>query len=217
MIGFLHTSPVHVPTFDALVNAVDPSVGKVTVVREDLLEVAMAKGPGHAEVLAGVGTSIVELARAGAAIVVCTCSTIGGVAESVGADRGIRVVRVDRPMVEQAIATGGRIVVLAAVESTLGPTEDLLREVATTSGVEPDMEMRLVEGAWRRFEDGDLDGYLGAIAAAIEAAAGTAGVIVLAQASMADAADLIGTEVKVPVLSSPRAAVEAAVEALNRP
>jgi hypothetical protein len=67
-----------------------------------------------------------------------------------------------------------------------------------------------VDGAWALFDSGDREGYLATIADVI-AATTDADVIVLAQASMADAADL--TTVDVPVLSSPRLGFRAAVRA----
>jgi hypothetical protein len=71
-----------------------------------------------------------------------------------------------------------------------------------------DVRTLLVDGAWERFEAGDRDGCLNAVAAAVDGVPDT-DVIVLAQASMADAADR--TKTAVPVLSSPRSGLRAAV------
>jgi subtilisin family serine protease len=68
----------------------------------------------------------------------------------------------------------------------------------------------LCADAWPRFETGDRDGYLDAVAAAARAAAVEHDVVVLAQASMADANGRV--DVAVPVLSSPGAAVAYALE-----
>lgn len=84
------------------------------------------------------------------------------------------------------------------MESTLAPTGELLAEEAGERPVS--IVTHLVAGAWDRFEAGDTDGYLARIAEAADRVAG-ADVIVLAQASMAGAADLVTGPV--PVLSSP--------------
>ena len=97
---------------------------------------------------------------------------------------------------------------VATVRSTLEPTVALIREEAAGRAVE--LRTLLVEGAWERFEAGDRDGYLDAVAAAVDAVR-EADVIVLAQASMADAADR--TTTAVPVLSSPRPGLRAAAGA----
>jgi hypothetical protein len=176
----------------------------VTVIDEALLERARITAPDHLDVVGGVADRLAELH--GADVVICTCSTIGAIAELVGAGAGMRVVRVDRPMAERAVHVGDRITVIAAVESTVGPTRDLIGEVAESTGRSPAVEVMIVAGAWGRFEVGDHDGYLDHIARAIETAAGSCDVVVLAQASMAGAADRV--DVEVPVLSSPRLAVE---------
>ena len=110
--GFLHTSPVHVPTFEALLAEVAPSARALSVVDEQLLADARQLGP--AAVADRVATALRGLRDHGASIVCCTCSTIGEVAEQV--DVGIPVFRVDRPMAVRAVQTGARVGVVAAVE-----------------------------------------------------------------------------------------------------
>ena len=137
----------------------------------------------------------------------CTCSTIGGVAEAAAARSGVPVLRVDRPMAAEAVAAGSRVVVLAALESTLAPTVALVEEEADRAGRPVDVRTVLVEGAWARFEADDTAGYVRRVADAADAVTG-ADVIVLAQASMAPAGPL--TTARVPVLSSPRPGLLAA-------
>ena len=205
VIGFLHTSLAHLPTFDRLVTDVagDRPVATRSVVDEGLLALARRLGPEHDDVVAGVTRRIDQLTVEGADVIVCTCSTIGGIAEAVGSQLGVPVTRVDRAMAERAVQLGGRIVVLAALESTIGPTVELLASVAGSRPVS--VSERVVAGAWDRFEAGDLAGYHSAVADAIVEVSASADVIVLAQASMDGAAASV--DVDVPVLSSPRLAV----------
>ncbi|MGW1281498.1 aspartate/glutamate racemase family protein [Streptomyces tsukubensis] len=205
MLALLHTSPVHPPVFDALRDRDHPGVELRHLVHEDLLERAVAEGP---DAVAGDVAAVVERAVAdGARAVLCTCSTIGAAAEASAARHGVPVLRVDRPMAAEAAARG-RVVVLAALESTLAPTEALIREEAAGRPLE--LRSVLVPGAWELFLAGDTDGYLDAVARAADAVT-DAGVIVLAQASMAPAAPRTSTAV--PVLSSPRPGLRAAVAA----
>ncbi|MFB7177886.1 aspartate/glutamate racemase family protein [Streptomyces sp. NPDC056257] len=189
----LHTSPVHVPVFDALRERHHPGAVLRHLVAPELLERARAEGPG---VVAPALLAL--LAAAVPAPVLVTCSTIGATAESLAPELGAPVLRVDRPMAAAAVRTGARIAVLAALESTLAPTAGLLAEEAGERRVS--VRTHLVAGAWERFEAGDTAGYLARVAAAADAVTG-ADVIVLAQASMAGAAGL--TTNPVPVLSSP--------------
>ncbi|WLQ38338.1 aspartate/glutamate racemase family protein [Streptomyces castrisilvae] len=207
----LHTSPVHVPVFDALRDADHPGLVLRHVVREELLTRAVALGP---EAVADeVETLVAEAVAAGADAVLCTCSTIGAVAESAGPAFGAPVLRVDRPMAASAVRAG-RVTVLATLASTLAPTRALLAEEALRAGLPAaDVRTVLVAGAWERFAAGDGDGCLDLVVAAADAVT-DADVIVLAQGSMAGAADRTAT--RVPVLSSPRPGLAAAVAAAGR-
>jgi hypothetical protein len=205
-LGLLHTSPVHVATFDALAAEETPGVELVHLVREDLLADAREHGPEAvadpvAEAVRGLSTDAV----------LCTCSTIGAVAERV--DAGVPVLRLDRPMAAEAVSAGGQILVLAALESTLAPTRELLAEEAARAGTTPGVEARIVAGAWERFEAGDTEGYLDLVRAAVEQVTDEAAVVVLAQASMAPAADAAGAGVR--VLTSPPLGLRAAVDAVS--
>ena len=57
-----------------------------------------------------------------AAVVVCTCSSIGSVAETLDGRTDARMMRIDRPMAEEAVERGPRIIVAATLSSTLIPT-----------------------------------------------------------------------------------------------
>jgi Asp/Glu/hydantoin racemase len=213
MLGFLHTSPLHVAVFEDLVAELAPGSSTVTVVSEALLERARAFGPDHAEVRAGLGFRLGELSTAGASIVVCTCSSLGAAAEDLGKRVGLHVVRVDRAMAEAAVAYGGPIVVLAALEAALVSTQELLAQVADRR--RPTIVGRLVDGAWDLYRSGDIDGYHRRIAEEITTEASHAEVLVLGQASMAPAAELVRLDL--PVLTSPRLAVEAGLAIVNAP
>ncbi|GAB3622413.1 aspartate/glutamate racemase family protein [Mariniluteicoccus endophyticus] len=178
ILGFLHTSPVHVAPFDALVHEHWPLVATVHLSEPGLLEQARVAGAHAAS--DGVVAALDRLREAGADLVCCTCSSIGAEAEAVG---GPDVFRVDRPMARRAVETGRAIAVIAAVTSTLTPTEALLGEEARSAGRDAHIELVEAPGAWQLFEEGDQPAYHRAIAEAARAA----DVVVLAQTSMAAA------------------------------
>ncbi|MCX5380203.1 aspartate/glutamate racemase family protein [Streptomyces sp. NBC_00091] len=199
-LTLLHTSPVHVPVFDALRERDHPEAVLRHLVVPDLLDRARARGPES------VVPELLGLLRESGGPVLVTCSTIGAVAESLAPALGFPVLRVDRPMAAEAVRTGPRIALLATVESTFAPTGALLAEEA--GGRPLSVRTHLVPGAWDRFEAGDAAGYLAAVAGAADAVT-DADVIVLAQASMAAAAGLVRT--RLPVLSSPAPGLAAAL------
>jgi len=208
-IGFLHTASVHVTTFRRLREELAPGWQDLHVVDEGLL--ADARRDGLTAELAGrVDARLHELADRGADVIVCTCSSLGGHAERRTADVGVPVLRADRPMAEAAVAAGRRIGVVATVDSTLGPTRELLDDAAARAGRAVELvEVRCPE-AFALFEAGDFPAYAQMVARRARAAAPGLDVLVLAQPSAAPAAALLA-DLPIPVLTSPRTAVSRAI------
>ena len=213
-VAFLHTSPVHVATFERLMQAADPAIKVEHAVHEDLLEDARRVGPTDPDLVRRVHEAMRGVALGGASLVVCTCSTIGGSAESMATGGRFTALRIDRAVADRAVQLGPRILVVAALESTLRPTADLIHESAAMLGTRVDIELLLVDGAWSHFLVGDQVAYVQSIANAIRGARRFVDVVVLAQASMAPAAQLLA-DLAVEVLSSPRLGVRSIVAQLR--
>lgn len=213
-LGFLHTADVHVATFDALLDDLAPDLQRWHVVEPGLLTAARA----GESVTAPVEAALRRLRQDGAGVIVCTCSTLGEIAESLAPALRLPVVRVDRPMAAAAVASGPRVLLVTALTSTLEPSRALLEDEATAQGRPLEIAELALTTAWPLFEDGDGDGFVAALAAGVRRrlAQEPADVVVLAQASMAPAADLLG-DLGVPVLASPRAAVAQALALLEGP
>ncbi|RSZ37070.1 MULTISPECIES: Asp/Glu/hydantoin racemase [unclassified Variovorax] len=201
-LAFLHTAQVHVPTFERLVNEIAPGLHARHVVREDLLADARALGVAHAGLIARVHNAMREAASGGEKVVVCTCSTIGAIAERTPTGDAFQALRIDRAMAELAVRSGPRVLIVAALESTLAPTRELVFSAAKDAGVEVQPSTLLVEDAWPHFEAGDSARYIETLARSIRAAADKADVVVLAQASMTPVADAL-SDLGIDVLSSP--------------
>lgn len=212
-LAFLHTSPVHVASFDALLADLAPGAISHHVVDEALLADAREQGL-TTEIVDRVTSRMNEAGASGAAVVVCTCSTIGGIAEDRDGDFSFAAHRVDRAMADAAVRGGSNILVVAALASTLDPTRDLVMTSAESLGREVNINMHHIVEAWRHFEAGDNDQYWQAIAEGIRANAIGHDVVVIAQASMAGAANLCA-DMSIPILSSPRLGVERALAAVS--
>ncbi|MFE4964083.1 aspartate/glutamate racemase family protein [Streptomyces sp. NPDC056660] len=208
MLALLHTSPLHIPVFEALRDEDHPGLELRHVVAPELL--ARARRTGPEAVAPEVRAALERAAADGVRAVLCTCSTIGEVAERAADSVGVPIVRGDRPMAAAAVAAGSRIAVLATVESTLAPTLALIEDEARRADRPIRARAQVVADAWTRFEDGDIEGCARLVAAAADAVT-DADVIVLAQASMTSAQRL--TTTTVPILSSPRPGLAAAARA----
>lgn len=208
-VAFLHTADVHVSTFRALLAQIAPAASSAHLVDADLLADARLRGI-DASIETRVLDRLRELARHHPGVIVCTCSTLGAAAERVGKAIEFPVVRVDRPMAEAAVAIGARVALVAAVESTLGPTRQLFEECASSVGSTAVLVDAPCLDAWELFEAGDYAGYRDRVARHIRGLRDF-DVVMLAQASMAPVADLVA-DLSIPVLSSPRLAVLRALE-----
>ncbi|QYX57315.1 hypothetical protein K1T73_02595 [Roseovarius sp. SCSIO 43702] len=202
----LHTAETHRATFDAIAAREGADIALRHIVRPDLL--------GHA--LSGVTPAleaeIAALVGAAPGPVLCTCSTLGPVAEAHGA------LRIDAPMMTAAakIATdcGGAILMVYCLQSTLAPSVALLDHALEAEGREVRVHTLDLAPFWPLFEAGEHDAFVAVIARQTrEAAARIANLsaIILAQASMAGAARLI--DLDVPVLASPELAFRAMMDA----
>jgi hypothetical protein len=209
VFGFLHTAEIHVEVFTRLLADISPGDGALHVVDPSLLTDAGRRGGVDDDLRTRIGSHLEALQAGGAVRVVCTCSTIGGPSEETGRRLGIDVLRVDRPMAAAAVAAGDRIAVVAALESTIGPTRDLLLETAAAAGRHVTVVDAPCLEAWPSWEAGDHGRYFATLAAHLESLDDAFDVIVLAQASMAPVQAVIA--LKALVLSSPRTAVAALV------
>ncbi|WP_222619372.1 hypothetical protein [Undibacterium hunanense] len=146
-------------------------------------------------------------------------SGIGGVAERMSVQADFHTARIDRAMADSAVALGPRILLVAALETTLLPTTELLMESAHALDKPVSISNLLVSDAWAYFLQGDSDAYLQAISTAVrnqmQKHAADIDVIVLAQASMASAAQTL-SGIGRQVLSSPRLGVARAISFLQQ-
>ncbi len=207
-IALLHTAQVHADTFDNIFDNMEQQVTLTHHVAPGFLSGAQALGLDavRSDTLAVLS----ELVSADA--VICTCTTIGPLAEEYGRDNP-HVFRIDAPMMQAACESGPGVLVAICLESTRAPTMALLDRTATDMGANISPEVLFCDGIWALFESGQIDAFSRAIAEQVRTRVARGGVdcVVLAQASMRDAEAFLG-DLCVPVLSSPEWAAQRAVE-----
>ena len=211
-VAFIHTSPSVIPTFKTLADELLPRGGAVKVfnmVDESLLCDIIGHGccpPATARRLVG---HVLAAEQAGAEIILVTCSSMGRAVEASRALVAAKVLRVDEPMANQAVARGRRIGVIATLPSTLEPTAALIQSRAAAAGKQIELTTRVVEGAFDAVISGNGAKHDQLVADTLRDTAKTVDVIVLAQASMARVVESLSPEDKpVPILASPRSAIE---------
>lgn len=210
-LALLHTSPAHCSTFNAIGVAMGKDISSSHVVDESLLTRCIQAGRVTEEVEGDLREIVANIRDNGASTILCTCTTIGDIAERCGKEVGIPTIRVDRAMIEAALNVGPKLLVAACIQSTLEPTGSLIEQCANELGKTPMTEMLLLSDAWAFFEAGDLDRYSRAIADGIREGLAGHDAVVLAQASMRPAETHL-KDCGVPVFSSPELGLKKAFE-----
>ncbi|MBN1507083.1 MAG: hypothetical protein JW955_09570 [Sedimentisphaerales bacterium] len=208
-LTLIHTSGVMIPVFGELCSELLPEVEVVHMVDESLLKDIIRDNCLRKPTARRVVGHILSAAQAGADFIVVTCSSVGAAAELGRELVDVPVMRVDGPMSALAVEKGPRIGVVATLASTLNPTAELIRSQAKAKSREVNVTAKLCQGAFGAVMSGDAATHDRIVASAVRDLMGKVDVIVLAQASMARVVDgLPATEIVVPVLSSPRPAIE---------
>jgi len=201
-----HPSPYMVEEIDTLLQRFAPEIEYENIVEADMLDTAMKTGITE-ELVGRVKQTICAIPKERRAVILCSCSTFGGYAEEMRGYTCHPIVRIDRPMAERAVHSGHRIGLAAALETTIEPTRKLLLSVAADQNKDITIKEIVCKNAWLRRQEKDQEGYIREIVKDIEPAADYLDVIVLAQGSMAPAAEKL-QHLPIPVLSSPVLAIE---------
>lgn len=205
-IAFLHTADIHVATFNTLLRA-SPEVHATHQVYAEWLTEAMQSG--LSEQLQQRIKSVLTNLAATADVVVCTCSTLGPVAEQMGEKK---IIRVDRPMMEAAIEYSPVLLVFC-LHSTMAASTELLEQTFHKAEKPARYRTLLCEHAWVHFQQQDFAAFHTAIADAVAQelrAHPDINCVVLAQASMRDAAQHLHN-LSIPIFSSPQLAIDKAI------
>jgi hypothetical protein len=209
-IAFLHTVPGLVTLFAQLSKEILPSDVEIFHIADEmLLKLALSQGGLSPFIFRRVADHVAAAEQAGATVVQFTCSSISPCADASQPLVGIPVLKVDEPMVDAAIAAGECIGVAATAITTLRPTTELVKARAALAGKLVEVDSQLAEGAFAALMAGDTDTHDRIVRQTIQTLMARNHVVLLAQASMARVLETIPeAERRVPVLTSPRLAVE---------
>jgi Asp/Glu/hydantoin racemase len=213
----IHTISPLVEVFNKLAGELLPGIGLTHIVDEPLLQRIRQRGHLAPEDLARLRSHVAIAQEVGADVVLLTCSAVSPYVDDVRPEVDVPVLKIDEAMIEEAVARGRRIGVVATNETTLGPTRELLESEAEAADREIETELMLVQHALAAVLSGDGATHDSLVKDAVLDLSGRVDVVVLAQASMARVLDVIpACERPVPILSSPHLALQRAGELLSR-
>ncbi len=205
-IALIHATPVAIePIVDAFRNLWPEA--RTTNLLEDSLPADLAADGKLTEKMV---TRFLTLSRYacdnGADAILFTCSAFGPAIEAARAALPIPVLKPNEAMLEEALAAGTRIGLIATFEPSIPSLEAEIRKLAKEKNMVISVRSRAVPDALVALHAGKVYEHNRLIAAAAEEI-GDCDALILAQFSMASAAVVIESRVGRKVFSSPTSAV----------
>ena len=208
-LAYIHTVAGLPQVFKDLSNELLPGIDVFHIVDESLLQNTIRLNQLSKSTIRRLIGYLASAEEAGADLIMVTCSSVGPAVDLGRSMVNIPVFRVDEPMADLAVQTGRKIGVAATLETTLNPTAALIKSKAARAGKDVEVISKLCVGAFEAVISGDTAGHDSIVSAGLRELMPQVDVIVLAQASMARVVQGIPEkDRRVPVLSSPRLAVE---------
>lgn len=208
-IIFLHTIRSVAEQFDALARELLPDVQTWHIVDEMLAKLTLAAGYAPPLVLRRMTEHVRAAEEAGAAALQVTCSSISPAVPLIRPLCGLPVHAVDDAMVERALSLGRCVGIAATARPALESLAKLMAEAAAAAAAKPvDIETLFCGEAYPFLLSGELAEHDRIVQSYLAQLAARCDVVMVAQASMARAADAMACLTSTPVLSSPRPAVE---------
>jgi hypothetical protein len=192
-----------------------PDIDLVSIVDDSLLKEVIAAGKVTPHVVERMCRYAVTAERIGSDLIFNQCSSVGEAVDIAQNLVNVPILKTDLPMAEEAVKIGGKIGVVATLNTTLGPTSRLIQKVADDQSRKIELIPRICEGAFEKLSQGDKKGHNEIIKETIVRLAEETDAIALAQGSMAVLLPELG-QVKTPILSSPRSGVMRAKEMIEK-
>lgn len=188
-LTILHTTLATTATIPAMIRELYPDEFDIVNVLDDsLLNDIKCSGRMSASVIERFIQYACIAKNNGSDALLLACSSLGKAADIARELLDIPLYKIDEPMADQAVESGNNILVLGTVKSTLEPTSDLIRSKRKSQ--EQSVTCILIPDVFELYEI-DRERHDQKIAEVIQEHWNTYDVIVLAQASMANAIQYI--------------------------
>jgi len=206
-IAFVHTVGFLADEFRRLMREQMPDADPFHVLNESLLQ-DLLRGAEPATVHRRVVDQVLLAADAGADIVVMTCSSTSPGVDIARTMSTKPILKIDDPMMAQAVMQGSRVGLLCTATSTVAPSTALLQAHAAIQGREVSVVPTINAQAYQALMAGDRQTHDRLVLESAVALGAQVDVLVLAQASLAHLQAAIRGRVSVPVLASPSLLME---------
>lgn len=214
-IVMIHTSPVSLNDLKALCQEIIPDTEVVNLIDDSLLEEVKRNNGVTPGIIRRMNNYVAVAAGMEPDLIFNQCSSVGEAFDLARKQVRCMTLKVDEPMAEKAVSLGNKIAVVATVASTMRPSCNLIKATAKKQGREVVVDEYLVNGALDvLMKEKDQEKHNQMCLAAIHEAVKEHDVVALAQGSMTVLLPYL-TDMAVPVLTSPRMAIERVREMLE--
>jgi Asp/Glu/hydantoin racemase len=206
-IALIHATPLSIEPINTAFKTSWPAARATNLLDDSLSQDVAAAGSLTPDMHRRFCQLAGYVAATGADAILFTCSAFGPCIETAKRTVGIPTLKPNEAMIDEALASGGRIALVATFGPTIGSMQAEFEAAAAALGRRLELTTHEVAGnAMAALQSGDAERHDRLIADTVKAA-GAADVVVLAQFSMARAAPLAAATTKAKVLTTPASAV----------
>ena len=217
-LALIHTSRVFLGVetmMQDLFAQIMPEVRLINLLDDSLLPDVMAGQGFSSEVTRRMCLYIMAAETAGADAALSLCSSLGPAIDVARKMVRIPVIKIDDAHTEQAVREANRIGVMATAATTLIPTAALIREKAAALNKQVEICESLSNAAFELLMRGERDRHDAMVLDDARRLAPKVDLSLFAQASMTRRAPAVEQATGLPVLTSPRLAIEYAKRVLE--
>lgn len=201
-IAFVHTVGFLIEDFRARMRAEIPTANCFHILNESLLQDLLREEPLPL-VYRRVVDQIVLAAEVQPDLIVVTCSSTSPAVDIARRIVPQPILKIDDPMMSEAVRSGPRIGLLCTASSTVEPSSALLRAHAAEQEREVMIKAVLRPEAYQALMAGDRARHDAILYEAATEISNEVDVLVLAQASLSHLRDRFAAELQCPALASP--------------
>ncbi len=213
-IVFIHTIKGLVSLFDTLLAQFIPQAKGYHIVDDTLIHTVLEAGKPTPYVYRRLTEHAVAAEEFGANAIQLTCSSVSEVVDTIKHSVSVPILKIDEPMIRDAVKRFERIAVIATAPSTLKPTMNQIGDMARELGKTIKAEPTLCEGAYEALLRGDKREHDRIVTDYLLKAVEKSDAVLLAQASITRVTDTLKTDshyrdkiLSKPILSSPEPAI----------
>lgn len=212
-VVIIHTSLVSHAALNNLFKEIMPDVKVHNIVDDSLLDEVKTVGHITPKIIGRMVEYFKAAESIGADLIFNQCSSVGEAAQIAAKCVNIPMLRIDQPMAEKAVSLGKKIAVVGTVTSTMEPSCRIVQQMAEKHQKQVDVVPYVIDGALDLLMTEGQARHNQFVLEKLKEIQQHFDVIVLAQGSMAVLEPELH-QISIPVLTSPRLAVESVKELL---